>query len=341
MSTQNWDSVPWSVGGGAKHSTNIARLLAHVAFGGKEGIVKPADCRVTELAIPGTQVQVAPGAVGIRNRAAGAFSEGYAGRLPVADLLDIPDGGANGQSYMVVARVENPHIGGEPWTLPTDPEVGPYIFTRAIACSDTAETIGDLPASYQSQSLIPLARVEMPANTGTVQQSYITDLRTLVAPRQELIQRIITLGGAKTPEPLTTAEFTRWPQEATWTERIPSWATLAQVVAIVSGAKLMDVGPAGGNWQGKIQLVLGSKNTGDTDVNLDVIGGGGATQSAGAVMCAGDLQIPSADRGANVNLSLQGLRTGASNASFQAAPGTSVWIQVTYYEAPEQQGWAQ
>lgn len=343
VSTNNWDTVPWAVGGGAKHSVNISRVLAYAAFGGKEGIVGPGDLLVRELAnAPGPQVRVAPGACSIKNRAGGIDYECYAGRLIAEDEIDIAATGASGGRHdMIVARVENPHIESEPWPDPADPVVGPYIFTRVISgVAADAERIGDLPAQYQSQTLIPLARIDIPANTYAITQDMIHDVRFMAAPRMLRIQRIINLKDSAPANVLGATDWNVWPDAATWTQRIPDWAVRAQVVGYIAGSRLIDVGPAGGQWVGQLRIQHGTLYTAPVEVNLDVIGGGGATQSAPTMMAADDIAIPADHRGTTRDLTFQGLRRSNEGASLQADWGTTAVIEVTYFEEPDTQGWA-
>lgn len=87
-------------------------------------------------------------------------------------------GSAGGRSDLIVAQVEDPNMAGEPWQTPTNPAVGPYIFTRVIP-NVPAGTTSLRPLGYSGRSAIVLARVDLPASTGTVTASMITDLREL------------------------------------------------------------------------------------------------------------------------------------------------------------------
>jgi hypothetical protein len=341
VNSNNWDPVPWAIGGGAVHSVNVARLVSYAAFGGKEGIVGPDDLLVRELAVPGGGVRVLPGACAIHNSAAGIKYEAYACRLTSADTVDIPATGTGARSDMIVARVENPHIEGEPWDPPDDPAAGPYIRCYRIPdVGDQAETLAD--AGRANDSAIPLARIDIEtAQTGTITNAMITDLRKMVSPRLKRIQRIINLPNDVTPDPLTSPAFRVFPVGANWTERIPEWAVRAQVVGWLASSRLIDVGPAGGLWNGRVRIQHGDLYTAASEVNLDVIGGGGSIQTAPTLMAAGDLYLPKDHRGTNRDLSFQGLRTNANNASLQADWGTTVVIEVTYYEDPDTQGWEQ
>lgn len=332
-----WDSVPWFVGGQAEHSPQVARLLAHAAFGGKEGIIGPTDCQVRELAVPGPQVRVLPGAAAIKNRAAGAEYEMYAGRLPTQDTVDIaPTGVGEVRHDMIAAVVMNPYQPGENWPAVADPKTGPYIDTIVLPdVGSTAETIAQAGYDYSG---IALARVRIPASTGTIDQSMITDLRRLSNPRQETITRIKNLPDGAAAEPMNSAGYTVWPNAAYWTVRVPDWAVYAQIVGIVSGTRLIDVRATGGRWNGKLRAQLGTIYTEETEVNLDVIGGGGDSQSAPSFMVSSNEWIPNDHRGTNRDLSFQAQRGYYDGASWQADWGATTWLQVTFYEDPEDAG---
>lgn len=347
MGTQNWD-VPWAVGGGVQHSTNIGRVLAYAAFGGKEGIAKPRDLQVRQMAVPGTQVRVMPGACSVINRAADPddtgpieSNEAYACRLPTTDEVDIAATGASGRSDMIVARVENPFINGQPYDPPADPQTGKYMFSRVISnVSGNAETIDDLPAAHRSSSLIPLARIDIPANTGTIEQSMIKDLRKLVAPRRETIKRIINLPDTANQDPLGSANFTVWPVQANWQVRIPEWAVLCQIDGLLSSTQAYDGDISGANWWGRLRIQHGNMFTQEVQVNLHAKPGTGQVDTAPTMAVGGDLVIPKDHRGTMRDLSFQGLRGGASGGMvWRTGWGTTVIINVTYYEAPDEQGW--
>lgn len=231
----SWDSVPWFVGGGAEHSPEVARLLAYVAFGGRQGVLASTDLEVRELATPGTEVRAFPGACGILNRATGGSQQGYAGRLPSQDTVAIgATGSGETRSDLVVARVENPHIGGEPWSDPSDPTVGPYIFTRVIA--DVPSSTTRLADVEPNQSGIALARIDMPESTATVIQDYITDLRQMSGVLTDYFQESIAHGSGIT-DVGTGETYTDWPASTT-NVTVPQWATRMDLHSVISSVRL-------------------------------------------------------------------------------------------------------
>lgn len=326
-----WDPVPWMVGGGAEHSTNVARNVAYAAFGGIEGIASPAACEVRELAVPGTSVRVFPGTVAIENRAAGAFDEMYVGRLPAEDTVAIAaTDGTGGRSDMIIAVVENPHLPGEPYQAPADPTVGPYIYTRVVSnVPATATKISDL-ASPPSAA-IPLARIDLPASTGTVTQSMITDLRRLSKRESSRTFKVIEPVASET---LTGAGFSNWPTAAFIDVDVPSWATHVKMKATLGGIAHGDPG-ASTNTRGSLRLVLeGAASTENgASVAYNVAVGSGVDR---AVFFTGEpgLAIPAGNRGRPATIRLQGNKA-AGDTTLTADDASLVDIDVEFVNAAE------
>lgn len=253
-----WDSVPWFVGGGAEHTPEVARLLAHVATSGADGVAAVDDLKVAPLAVPGASVRVLSGACVIPSRATGAKQQSYMGRNPTEDVVSIAaTGSGSGRNDMVIARVEDPYMAGEPWSNPPDPKTGPYIFSRVLTnVPATAVASRQAARDYllaQGVSGIPLAGVILPASTGTVTAAMIRDLRSLALPRSQ--QEIYTLQTGPAWSAINSSTWTVWPtQFQPWVD-VPAWATTANVQAIVTGAAQYD-----GRFKGYLSLRLGSVN---------------------------------------------------------------------------------
>lgn len=330
-----WDSVPWMVGGGAHHSVNVARNVSYAAFGGREGIVNPPDLEVRELAVPGTSVRVLPGTCGILNRAAGARDEMYVGRLPVEDTVAIAATTAgSGRSDLIVARVEDPHLAGEPWAAPADPETGPYIYTRVIsnvpASTTTAHELG------LGHSMVALARIDLPPSTGTVTQDMIVDLRLMGQTR---VHREFNLVAPSETETLTTSSFTNWPDEANFTLDVPEWATDVKVRAFLAGIKYGGDGDnngSGWNVNGELRIQIGQQS-GDanysqaTQYNMSVDSG----RDRGVLMCgAPKMDIPLDLRGTRTTIRIEGKKISGSTA-LEADNKSMVSIDVEFVNAVE------
>lgn len=245
----SWDSVPWFVGGGAEHSPEVARLMAYAATAGAEGIVGTGDLRVAPLSVPGGSVRVAPGAALIRNRATGGASQTYVARNPTEDVVAIAaTGSGGGRTDLIVAQVEDPFMAGEPWQTPTNPAVGPYIFTRVIPNVPAGTTSLRNLSGYSGRSAVVLARVNIPASTGTITAGMITDLRNVALPRAT---RSLDIFGASGGALGSTTEAA-WPTNERTVE-IPEWATRLKGSVTLTG-----VMQTGGNEASIHRLKIGS-----------------------------------------------------------------------------------
>jgi len=223
-----WDSVPYFVGGGAQHSPEVARLLAYAALGGAEGIVGPADLKVAPYEVPGTGVRVLKGAALILNRATGGDQQTYAVRNPSVDVVEIaPTGSSGGRSDLIVAQIEDPNMPGEPWQRPEKPESGPYVFTRVIPNVPKGTTrLQDVPG-YGGRTAVTLARVDLPASTGTVTSSMVTDLRAMARPRSERVIVPATIQKADLLNLLPS--WQNFPETQITGIPVPAWATHAAI----------------------------------------------------------------------------------------------------------------
>lgn len=173
------DKTPWAIGGGASHSVEVARLLAYASTSGAEGIVEPASLRVQAQATPGPSVRVAPGAALLRSRYAGAAQQTYVLRNASQTTVAVAaTGSAGGRTDLVVVRVLDPQYEGQ---APADPDAFDYSRLEIIQGVPAGTSgVASLGLSYPA---IALARITVPANTGTITSAMITDLREVAIPR--------------------------------------------------------------------------------------------------------------------------------------------------------------
>lgn len=323
-----WDSVPWFVGGGAQHTPDVARVLAYNALRGNEGIQGPRDLQVRSLDVPGPQVRVLSGAAGILNRTPGYAYQAYAGRLPNEDVLDIGNtGSAGGRSDLVMARVEDPTLSGTPWQAPDDVTVGPYIFSRIEPDVDPGTTtVVELGKGY---SAIALARIDIPASTGTITQDMITDLRTVANPRRD--RRIFTYALEASQQETQTATSTEgeyWPNLARWDMRIPEWATHAKV-----RGEWVGVLAPGGNVYGRCWVGIGVQGTPNElktqQIRYDTTGL--QNNYRFVLACVDDINIPASMRGQVKRFGLRAFvdatQSAASRIRLDWASGISLDIE--------------
>ena len=302
-----WDNTPWFVGGGAQHSPEVARLLGYAATSGAEGIVTPGDLKVQALAVPGGSVRVAPGAALVLNRAAGGDSQTYAARLPVEDTVAIAATGSGaGRTDLIVVQVEDPFMAGEPWQAPADPTVGPYVFTRVISNVPAGTTSLQQVAGYGGRSAVTLARIDIPASTGTITNAMITDLRRVARPRSlQVTVSAQSSGGplATAVDPVDTTTFVKWPDAATWSVEVPAWATHVQVRGDVVSFVVKS-----GNTTGQVR----AKMFGAGGVSASFDENYGTNPHRGTLAFASEFTIPVASRGTTQTLIFEALRSQAA-----------------------------
>ena len=324
----SWDSVPWFVGGGAEHSPEVARLLAYAATGGAEGIVTPGDLKVSPYAVPGAGVRAAAGAALILNRAAGGTAQTYAARNPTVDTVEIaPTGSAGGRSDLIVAQIEDPHMAGETWDEPADPKVGPYIFTRVIPNVPAGTTrLRDLPG-YSGRSAVVLARIDLPASTGTVTAAMISDLRKVARPRQARAVGTVapTSAGRGWMNPTTE---TLWPNRALSVD-VPEWATKVVVTGSLVGV-LQFFGNA--DLTGFLRLGAGTGSVSGVAFNF-VLEADPTDKQRTTLVFTMEVAVPAAMRGTTQPLGLYAFRNGTAAGRYGTDGATRLVLDATFSEA--------
>lgn len=170
-----FEGVPWMIGGNqAVHSADVGRRLAFMASSGATGITLPGDLRVTALPTPGGAVRILPGGGPIANTYSGGSGQSYVVSNPTSTDLSIPaTGSGGGATRYVIVRIDDPQYGG---AVPADPANGPYVKATYVS------TLSGITYPY-----MPLAKIVQPANTATITQSMITDMREMAMPREKTV----------------------------------------------------------------------------------------------------------------------------------------------------------
>ncbi|MET9528126.1 hypothetical protein [Streptomyces coeruleorubidus] len=321
-----WDSVPWFTEGEAEHSSEVARLLAYAAFAGAEGIIGNSDLQVKALATPASRVQILTGACAILNRASGGKYQAYAARLPSADEVNIAATGSTARSDLIIARIENPYSYGETWPQPTDPANGPYVFTRVV--SNVPKTTTRVKQVRPGDSAITLARIDIPANTSSITQGMIKDLREMANPRRRRVFRALR-GTWDTPDEVGNTKYPSWeefPNGARWDIEVPEWATSATIQA--TWAQL-DQRNAKDSY-GRLRVAFGSVTTPETRFHCDYTGNAQRHTLVGG----GTVAIPSSMRGNVYDAVLEGCGESGYTGVLEADGGAAVFLDIEFVEDP-------
>lgn len=331
--------VPFYIGDGAVHDQHVLRNMAYQALGGREGVAAPKDLQVRPLAAPGPKVRIAPGSAAVLHRGTGILEETYTGRLPVEEQLDIASTlSGSGRSDLIVARIEDPTAGENSgaWATPVDPAAGPYMYLRVI--SNVANTVTTAAELGLDNSMIALARIDLPPTTTNITAGMIVDLRTLHTPLREGFVGVMPVGTTET----LTASAATWedkPAAATLTVNVPSWATHVRALGRLEGVKAGNGGSVD-TTTGAARLKLSTTSdptpvvfgttTWSTD---DATGFERLAMPYGADLVA----VPASMRGKVCTLRVQVSRT-AGTAAVTFAVGQTATVQGEFFQRPESNG---
>ena len=308
------ERVPYLVGGGFEHSAEVMRAMLAASTSGAEGIVNAGDFKVRPLAVPGTSVRVAPGNALIRNSYGGGQAQTYACRAGSETEVPIEaTGSAGSRTDLIVARIDDPTYQGgafDPLTF----EAARFEVIQGVPAS--TKTVAGLGLSYPA---IALARVTLPASTGTVTSAMITDLRALAQPRKERHLFV---------HPMTQADgIVRivnrrdigdwWPNPDTitgWRIDVPEWAQRVRIIGQAGGV-LIRRGSA--NAWGRVWARIGSQYDGtgiDTQETSWDLASGTTGNHRESWITGADRAVPAGLRGAtNQMLSMRGRVISSDN----------------------------
>lgn len=290
-------NVPWATGNMAENTHGLARQAYFDSTGGAEGISSVDALKVQAQAVPDKTVRVAPGGAILNNRYDLSLGQSYGARNASQTSVAITaTGSAGGRTDAILLRILDPEFEGQP---PSNPNTFQYTRLVAVPAPDGITRIEQLNLTYPA---ILLARVKLPANTGTITNAMITDLREMAIPHEKTVTRsraTVTSG----EEVLTaTREGGEWFPNQGGEQRIdiPLWATRM----IISADWLMvqeGIGNAFGDcWVEFGPGTGGSGNTQDRQYSTQRFRWNSANTSdtkSNNWRCSDDVYIPAALRG--------------------------------------------
>jgi hypothetical protein len=295
---------------GAVHSAQIMRMMARNLARASQGVVEGDDLKVTQMTTPGAGVSVLDGAsiiTGATSRSQGSYTLFNVG----AATVPIAPTGASARYDLICLRVEDPEYEGT--KNPASEDIGYFQVIPGVTSTTVAP-----PAGY---SAIALARVAIPANTQTITNSMITDLRRVANPRRE---RVLHTAFPASRTQITTKDgkWHDWPTMARWSIAVPSWAVSAKVIITVAGARFYT-----NDVYGKMQTVLGTVEGDDTIIDDDE----GNRVRRHTIVIADSLTVPAAMRGTMQTLKLQTALSG-EGGDVSVDAGTSLIADVEFTE---------
>ena len=228
--------APWAVDG-ARSTSALARVSTYATGGGRSGIVRPGDLKVLPLAVPGNGLRITSGASVILNGYQADPREAYAiANNGTHTVLagDMPAPVPQVAHYLVCIVVGDPEFNqaGHPFMppaiLPEDAADYEYVRVVVVPCNAGTTRFEQLGLNYPAYAL---ARLEIPANTSTITDAMITDLREVSAPRQE---RHLLSAQTTSANSLASGDMVKFVTYEPTVE-IPAWATKMLVTADITG----------------------------------------------------------------------------------------------------------
>lgn len=321
--------VPWGIGGGsAVLQAEVARFFANLMLGGQEGVMGKDHLLPQQLSTPGAGIQLLPGGMSILNRTPGIANQTYLDLASSAIIVNLNPTTGTSRSDMVMIRVEDPYVSGNPWTVPSDTANGPYIepFVQ-YGVSSSAKTVTELGFNW---SAIPICRIDRPSSTSTILNSNIIDLRALVNPLNgiqstvngfaapieftDIVAGVGTVGGTTDTLVTGTSVYKDWPTTAQWVVNVPTWASYLELDIQIHNAKV-EVG----DFFGLIRPVINGVPQTATSIDTDAPSTGGTDKE---IWAGGEFYVDPAIRGTAVTIKTQGISNGQ--------PGTLKSYQYTY-----------
>lgn len=330
-----FNNAPSSIDG-AQLTSALVRRGTFASSSGAEGVVLRDDLKVTQLAVPGIGVLISAGVGLALNKYQGATpNETYVVSNPSTHTIpsiEMPASNPSPKSYIVAVVVGDPDFSqtGHPWMAPSDPPLGQeltfqYVRPTLIEVSPGATTLaGNFPG-------LVLARIDVPASTTTIINSYITDLRALANPRQS---QQIFVSGSGVWNALTVylddgAAHVDWGTSQFLPQvKIPSWAKRAIMINTVNGIQILDTAiNIGGKLRGQMGAVTGPLTVFDLPT---------ATGAARInLQAAGEFDVTSI-AGTTVNLNVEGYQdvpaSPTSNQRLRLTTGSQMVFDVRFFE---------
>lgn len=326
-----FEKAAWAIDGPLTKAA-LARVQAFAATAGSEGVIDVTDLKVTQLATPGAGLLISPGAGIVLNRYQGSKpNQSYTVVNPSAHTVSgsaMPPQMSSAQDYIVGVVVGDPEFSqtGHPFMPTTIPSGQESSFTYVRPMILSASAFGGAVGS-QSWPFLPLALLSIPANTTTITNSMITDLRQMAQPRTKLAQGIASLAAGATQDLSSVGTWQRFPNVPVLSIQVPKWATVAKIMGTMEGVRLNKSG------SGSLQVYIEGGYGAGAWTNVDEFTPSNERDRR-SYSLAGEINV-SAIRGGYVVFSVRGQASNSASANFlRADQHTQVMLSVFFEEVP-------
>ncbi|MCZ4098306.1 hypothetical protein [Streptomyces sp. H39-C1] len=295
---------------GGTHPARAFRMMIRDLARGSQGITEGNNLKVRQLATPGAAVRVGDGSSVIRGA---AWGQGSYTQYNVGDaVVPIAPTGASSRSDLLIQRVEDPEYEGN--RNPATDDIGYFQVLPNVSATTVTAPAG--------MTAIVLARIDIPANTATITDSMVRDLRQIANPRRTR-ELFTAFPGALDRLTSHDDRWHNWPAAARWNIAVPEWAVNTKILTTVSTLR-MDTSFAFAYMQNVFGTIQGQDTTIDDDQ------GTGIRRST--VIMADNLTLDPVMRGTVQPLYLQTYTSPRAAGNFGVDGGTSLICDIEFTE---------
>lgn len=330
-----FENTAWAIDG-AQLTSSLARRAEYAAVGGAQGVVQKNDLKVTQLSVPGAGLLIEAGVGLLTNRYQVAPNETYVVSNPGTHTVpssQMPATSGSARSFLLAIVVGDPAFSqaGHPWMPSTGVPTGEETTFQYVRPTlvQVASGVTTLPGSYPA---LVLARIDIPANTATITNAMITDLRRLARPQAHQDMRVSPANAWTNAAPARIGVGTSY---ADWGSAqfgpsvpVPAWAKRAIIVTSINGVRVQD---SSVNISGAVRTQLGTVSGAQTSFDIP--------QNSGAVrvnlQTAGEYDVSSV-AGQTLALRVEGWQnvpaSPTTNQRLTLQAGSQVFYDVRFFE---------
>ncbi|WP_405908752.1 hypothetical protein OG742_30580 [Streptomyces sp. NBC_00828] len=295
---------------GGTHPARAFRMMVRDLASGNQGVTEGNDLKVREWSTPGAGVRVGDGSAVVRGA---AWGQGSYTQYNVGDaIVPIAPTGSAARSDLICLRVEDPEYEGN--RDPAADEIGYFHVVSGVSATAKAVPSG--------MTAIPLARLDIPANTATITDALIVDLRAIANPRRD--RKLYTaFPGSLSELKYSDDKWHSWPTAAKWSIPVPAWATNAKIVTTIAGLRLTRA-----DVYARMQHVLGTLQGQDTAIDDDQ----GTGTRRNTIVIADNITVTAGIRGTTQTLYVQTYMSKSETGDLAVDAATSIIADVEFTE---------